>query len=213
MESLAGVEDDRLMKLWEGLGYYNRARNLKKTAQLVTKQYGGSLPGDYEILLKLPGIGSYTAGAVASIAYDIPVPAVDGQCASGVGQTFSYRRRYFEAVRKAQGGAGIPCRYAEGKSRRVQSGADGAWSHRLRSQRSCEMRGLPSGLPVPRQGRRPCGGISEKVRKETKENREQDSVCHLSGDKTAIGQRPGKGLLAGCMRCPTPKGILLPMRP
>lgn len=78
IRALAEVEDEVLLKLWEGLGYYNRARNLKKAAQLVLEQYGGELPPDYEELLKLPGIGSYTAGAVASIAYGIPVPAVDG---------------------------------------------------------------------------------------------------------------------------------------
>lgn len=76
--ALAQVEDDRLMKLWEGLGYYSRARNLKKAAQLTMEQYGGRLPASYEELLLLPGIGPYTAGAVASIAFGLPVPAVDG---------------------------------------------------------------------------------------------------------------------------------------
>lgn len=75
---LAAAQDDKLMKLWEGLGYYSRARNLKKAAQVVMEEYGGELPADYDKLLKLPGIGSYTAGAIASIAFQIPVPAVDG---------------------------------------------------------------------------------------------------------------------------------------
>lgn len=78
VEALAGVEDDKLMKLWEGLGYYNRARNLKKAAIVVMEEYGGELPASYERLLTLPGIGAYTAGAISSIAYGIPVPAVDG---------------------------------------------------------------------------------------------------------------------------------------
>ena len=72
------MSEDRLFKLWEGLGYYNRARNLKKAAGVVMEQYGGVLPASWEELKKLPGIGSYTAGAIASIAYGIPVPAVDG---------------------------------------------------------------------------------------------------------------------------------------
>ncbi len=76
--ALAACEEERLMKLWEGLGYYSRARNLKKAAEIVAAQYGGEMPGDYEALLGLPGIGPYTAGAVASIAFGIPVPAVDG---------------------------------------------------------------------------------------------------------------------------------------
>lgn len=78
VEALAQVDEDELLKLWEGLGYYSRARNLKKAANICVEQYEGNLPNSYEQLLKLPGIGSYTAGAIASIAYDVPVPAVDG---------------------------------------------------------------------------------------------------------------------------------------
>ena len=76
--ALAEVEDERLMKLWEGLGYYSRARNLKKAAIVCMEQYNGELPKTYEELLKLPGIGAYTAGAIASIAYEQEIPAVDG---------------------------------------------------------------------------------------------------------------------------------------
>lgn len=78
IKDLAEVSEERLFKLWEGLGYYNRARNLQKTARIVVEEYGGRLPDSFEQLLKLPGIGTYTAGAIASIAYGIPVPAVDG---------------------------------------------------------------------------------------------------------------------------------------
>ncbi len=78
MEALASVPEDRLLKLWEGLGYYNRAKNLQKAAITVMEKYGGILPPSYEKLKELPGIGSYTAGAIASIAFGIPVPAVDG---------------------------------------------------------------------------------------------------------------------------------------
>ena len=76
--ALAAVEDDELMKLWEGLGYYSRARNLKKCAQVLVQQYGGKFPEEYDELIRLPGIGFYTAGAIASIAFGKPVPAVDG---------------------------------------------------------------------------------------------------------------------------------------
>lgn len=76
--SLAACEDDALMRLWEGLGYYSRARNLKKCANVLVEQYAGKLPAAYDALIKLPGIGPYTAGAISSIAYDMPVPAVDG---------------------------------------------------------------------------------------------------------------------------------------
>ena len=77
-DALSACPEDELLKLWEGLGYYNRVRNMQKAAVEVVENYGGQLPADYEKLLKLKGIGHYTAGAVASIAYGIPVPAVDG---------------------------------------------------------------------------------------------------------------------------------------
>jgi len=78
VEALAAVDGDRLLKLWEGLGYYTRARNLKVAAQVIVREHDGALPASPEALLKLPGIGLYTAGAIASIAYGVPVPAVDG---------------------------------------------------------------------------------------------------------------------------------------
>ncbi|MGN0432073.1 MAG: A/G-specific adenine glycosylase [Lachnospiraceae bacterium] len=78
IKSLAEAEEDVLLKLWEGLGYYNRVRNLNKAAIRIMEEYGGIMPSEYEELLKLNGIGSYTAGAIASIAYGKKVPAVDG---------------------------------------------------------------------------------------------------------------------------------------
>lgn len=78
VEALAEAEEATLLKLWEGLGYYSRVRNLQKAARAVTERHGGVIPSDFDALLALPGVGRYTAGAVASIAYDIPVPAVDG---------------------------------------------------------------------------------------------------------------------------------------
>lgn len=78
IRSLARVDEEKLLKLWEGLGYYNRARNLKKAAMQIVNEYDGKMPMDYEELLKLPGIGSYTAGAISSIAYNRKQPAVDG---------------------------------------------------------------------------------------------------------------------------------------
>lgn len=76
--ALAAVEEDRLLKLWEGLGYYSRARNLKRAAEIVVRDYGGELPHTAAQLRTLPGIGDYTAGAIASIACGEPEPAVDG---------------------------------------------------------------------------------------------------------------------------------------
>ena len=75
---LAAAPEDDVLKMWEGLGYYSRARNLHKGAQQVMAEYGGVIPSNVEQLRKISGIGSYTAGAIASIAFDQPVPAVDG---------------------------------------------------------------------------------------------------------------------------------------
>ena len=78
VKSLAECSEDRLLKLWEGLGYYSRVRNMKKAAVQIMEQHEGRIPGTYRELLILPGIGPYTAGAIASIAFQEPVPAVDG---------------------------------------------------------------------------------------------------------------------------------------
>lgn len=78
IQTLAKIEEEKLLKLWEGLGYYNRARNLKKAAQTIQEKYQGKMPQKYKELITLPGIGEYTAGAISSIAYDERVPAVDG---------------------------------------------------------------------------------------------------------------------------------------
>ena len=76
--ALAACPEERLLKLWQGLGYYSRARNLKKCAEAVVKEHGGRFPQRTEELQKLPGVGPYTAGAIASIAFGRPEPAVDG---------------------------------------------------------------------------------------------------------------------------------------
>ncbi len=78
METLARFPEDELLKLWEGLGYYNRVRNMQKAAIRIVDHYGGRMPSSYEEILSLPGIGAYTAGAIASMAYGQAVAAVDG---------------------------------------------------------------------------------------------------------------------------------------
>ena len=78
VQALAQCDDEKLHKLWEGLGYYSRVRNLKKAAQVIVSQHGGVFPQTYQELLALPGIGEYTAGAIGSIAFNLPTPAVDG---------------------------------------------------------------------------------------------------------------------------------------
>ncbi len=78
IEALAHAPEEQLLKLWEGLGYYSRVRNLQKAARVILEIHGGHFPGNYEAVRALPGIGDYTAGAICSIAFDAPTPAVDG---------------------------------------------------------------------------------------------------------------------------------------
>ena len=78
VKTLAYATQDEVFKLWQGLGYYNRAENMLSTAKLIVDEYGSQFPHDPDLLLKLPGIGPYTSAAIASIAFDIPVPVVDG---------------------------------------------------------------------------------------------------------------------------------------
>lgn len=78
IKELANIEEDRLLSLWQGLGYYNRARNMQKAAQIIETKYQGIFPSNYLDILSLPGIGSYTAGAICSLAFHRPIPAVDG---------------------------------------------------------------------------------------------------------------------------------------
>lgn len=78
IKSLADAGEEQLLKLWEGLGYYSRVRNLQKAARVIIAKHQGQFPESYDSMLLLPGIGSYTAGAISSICYGKPVPAVDG---------------------------------------------------------------------------------------------------------------------------------------
>ena len=78
VQALADAPEDRLLKLWEGLGYYSRARNMQKAAQVIVTQHGGVFPREYDDVRALPGVGPYTAGAICSICFELPTPAVDG---------------------------------------------------------------------------------------------------------------------------------------
>lgn len=78
IESVVNTDEETILKLWEGLGYYSRARNLQKAAQIITKEHAGKFPERYEEILALPGIGKYTAGAISSIAFNQEKPIVDG---------------------------------------------------------------------------------------------------------------------------------------
>lgn len=97
VEALAEAPEERLMKLWEGLGYYSRARNLQKAAKILVKENGARLYDDFEQLLSLPGIGRYTAGAIMSIAYNKDFPVVDGNVVRVLARLLDYRENVKDA--------------------------------------------------------------------------------------------------------------------
>lgn len=89
--TLAAAEEPAILKAWEGLGYYSRARNLQRAAQAVMEKHGGAFPRTLEAIAALPGVGRYTAGAVYSFAWDLPAPIVDGNVARVLSRLFSFQ--------------------------------------------------------------------------------------------------------------------------
>ena len=202
VQDLAVCPDDKLLKLWEGLGYYNRARNLKKAAGQIVEQYGGSLPSDYEKLLGLAGIGAYTAGAIASIAWDIPVPAVDGNvlriwarltaCDADILQDKTKKRAQSElgSVMPEKRSGDLNQAFMDlGSALCLPKGQIGCETCPISFACEARKRGLTDSLPV---------------RKKAKERRIEERTVLIirDGEKIALHKRPEKGLLAGLYELP-----------
>ncbi|MDO5510099.1 MAG: A/G-specific adenine glycosylase [Weeksellaceae bacterium] len=98
VEHLAAETEENVLKMWQGLGYYSRARNLHKTAKIIAFEHNGSFPQSYKELLKLPGIGKYTAGALASIVAGEPVPAIDGNALRVYSRYYGIKQDISEAT-------------------------------------------------------------------------------------------------------------------
>lgn len=209
VEALANVEDEQLMKLWEGLGYYNRARNLKKAAGIVMEQYGGEIPPSYEELLKLPGIGPYTAGAISSIAFGIAAPAVDGNVLRVVSRIMERRDDIAQAsVKKAM---------EEELGEIMPREKPGDFNQALMELGAivCIPNGAPKCGECPVSGlcRSRAAGTQEEipVKKSKKERRiEEKTVLILIDDagRMALRRRPEKGLLSGLWELPSLEGTL-----
>ena len=204
--SLAEAEDERLLKLWEGLGYYNRVRNLKKAAQTIMTEYGGRMPADYDALAGLSGVGSYTAGAIASIAFGLPVPAVDGNVLRVLSRLRADDRNILDAkVKKA----------VEDELRGViPKDRPGDFNQALMELGA--MVCIPGG--EPKCGvcpwRKLCmagkaGTMTQYPRKDKKKPRtiEKKTVLVIQyGRLIALRKRPDKGLLAGMYELPCMEG-------
>ncbi len=206
--SLAAVPEDVLLKLWEGLGYYSRARNLQKAARKMTEKYGGKFPEDPKAVASLPGIGPYTTGAICSIAFEQPTPAVDGnvlrvisricRSAENIDDT-AVRRRMTEALAKI-----YP----------VSERGDFTQSLMELGALIC----LPNGFPLC--GQCPLNGIckahlakcetdypvkNEKLRRKTVGM----TVFRIEHDgRLAVCKRDQKGLLAGLWQLPNTDAVL-----
>ena len=206
---LAAAEEETLFKLWEGLGYYSRARNLKKAAQVIMADCGGQMPADYDALLRLPGIGPYTAGAVASIAFGVPVAAVDGNVLRVLARLLCKgENMQTEAVKKAAHrmltGILPPGFPGDFNQALMELGATVCVPGPPRCA-GCPAAGYCLGL---RQG---CAG--ELPRKPAKKQRKilrrtVPVICSPSG--VLLRRRPDTGLLAGLWEFPAADGWLEP---
>lgn len=207
VEALANVEEDRLLKLWEGLGYYNRARNLQKAARLVVELYGGELPNEVSLLLQLPGIGSYTAGAIASIAYQKPFPAVDGNVLRVIARVIADRQDVLNQSVKKQ--------YEEAVLAVIPKDRPGAFNQALMELGAmvCVPNGMPRCEECPWKSfckARELDCIAELPHKAKKKPRmiEEKTILLIQDEKkVAIRKRPKKGLLAGLYEFPALEGI------
>ncbi|MBO4649105.1 MAG: A/G-specific adenine glycosylase [Lentisphaeria bacterium] len=208
LPALAAVSEEKLLKLWEGLGYYSRARNLQKAAQTVMREYQGKIPSDREQLLHLPGIGDYTAGAVASIAFGKPEPAVDGNvlrvCARLLNSRHdiadpAFRKKVRDQLRKV---------YPEGKcSEFTQSIMELGAMICLPGNPRCTECPLRDKCAGSKAGTAPA----LPVKKAPAARRIETLTVFLLRSKQgriALRKRPDKGILAGLWEYPSVPGLL-----
>lgn len=206
--ALAVCPEEKLLKLWEGLGYYNRVRNMQKAAQKIMEVYDGVFPADYEALKGLPGIGNYTAGAVASIAFCIPVPAVDGN----VLRVMARLREDGEDILKQSVKNRVEAELTE-----IMPAEDpGAFNQAMMDLGA--MVCLPNSAPkcevCPLFDQCLAGQhqtwTEYPFKKSAKPRRIEDRtvLLFLDGAHTAVRKRPKKGLLAGLYEFPNFDGVL-----
>lgn len=207
IQALAEAEEEQLLKLWEGLGYYNRVRNLQKAAVQIERDYGGRMPEEYEELLKLSGIGSYTAGAIASIAYGKKYPAVDGNVLRVVSRVRADGRLITDGKVKAS----VERDLAE----IMPSGRPGDFNQAMMEIGACIC--IPNGAPLCDK----CplthiclahlrGEETEFPKKEGKKPRKIQELTVLvvrDENKAAVRRRRSGGLLAGMYEFPTLEGF------
>lgn len=196
VEALAALPEDRLYKLWEGLGYYSRARNLQKAAKTVMEEYGGEMPRNYETLRKLSGIGDYTAGAIASIAYGERVPAIDGNVLRVLARLSASKEDIADPKTKAAWREAlvplIPTRAGDFTQSMIELGATVCVPNGEPKCHACPLRDFCMARKQELTKEIP-------VRSKKKERRIDARTVLLICDenRTILRKRPNKGLLAG----------------
>ena len=208
VKDLAEAEEDKLLKLWEGLGYYNRVRNMQKAAQQIMVDHEGIFPDTYEEILQLKGIGNYTAGAISAFAYGIPKPAVDGNVLRVISRiTGSYEDIMKQSVRK---------KIENTLEQVIPSDAASDFNQGLIELGAivCVPNGEPKCEECP--VKEYCIACKEKltteipVKKKAKARKieERTILIFKDGKQIAIRKRPAKGLLAGLYEFPNVEGKL-----
>jgi len=206
--ALAAVGDDRLHKLWEGLGYYSRARNLKRAANEVMHRFSGSMPKRYEELLTLPGIGEYTAGAIASIAFGKAIPAVGGNVLRVWARLFALERDIRDpAFKKEVRAALLPLVPNDEpgifNAALMEFGATICLPNGAPKCELCPVRPWCAAFQQNRTAELPL--ISRKKQRRI----ERKTVFALLSDQGLLGfKRPDSGLLAGLWQLPEAAGEL-----
>ncbi|MBQ9279571.1 MAG: A/G-specific adenine glycosylase [Clostridia bacterium] len=206
VKSLANIDEEELLKLWEGLGYYSRARNLKKAATVVMQQYDGKMPTTYQDLIKMPGIGEYTAGAIASICFNEKVTAVDGNVLRVISRVVGSTKDVLLPETKKE---------IEKDLKEIMPEQSGDFNEAL--MELGELVCLPNGGPecekCPLQ--KNCVAYEKNLTQEipvrikkVKRKQEEKTVFLLMTEsyKIAIEKRMEKGLLSGMYQLPNGKG-------
>jgi len=202
---LANCDDDALHKLWEGLGYYSRVRNLKKAACQIMTQYAGAFPQDYESVRALPGIGDYTAGAICSIAFDQKTPAVDGNVLRVLSRLTdddtpidspAFKKTARENLKKI-----YPDRAGDFTQALMELGATLCGPNRPPDCEKCPCRGYCLGY---KRGTAP--GLPKKSPPKQRKVEEKTILILCCDGRFALEKRPNKGLLAGLWQFPNIPG-------
>ncbi len=206
IRALSEAEEEKLLKLWEGLGYYNRVRNLQKAAKQIMEEYGGEMPAQWEELCKLPGIGSYTAGAVSSIAYGKKAPAVDGNVLRVLSRVMLDERNILDAKVKKSVEREllfvIPDeRPGDFNQAMMELGAMVCLPNGMPKCGECPLRGFCRAYGLGRMMEFP-----KKAPKKARKREEKTVLILQDHTRTALTKREDKGLLAGFYEFPCLSG-------